>query len=377
MPKSRLSRLTVKTGVFNTPRQVENSRDAVVVIDGKKHISKAKPLHMGKVDNNEVETPEDVSQELREEFGEMFDPCPYVGKGKRPDFDGLTIPWKKLNYVNPPYNDIEPWFAKALKEWEEHRNVSVFLIPVRAGTVYWKKWVWLQASAVRFIAGRIIFKGYKTPPPHNLAIVIFGNRYPQARVRELYLHKTDYAARSSQVVNMTALRGFLITDMSVFDTSPNGRYLLHNMSHAAAGWLLLCSYDPDVFMREFKEGTLPLLFRQLLLPFYFALLQLDLESGEIADFGPAPDSAGKLQTLPEMLRCLSSEFLRDPERLAGYVRNSVFGELEMFAVPDAFRTAVSSFYEAYSFCVVQHVMNALRLPYQKYSQDRKFSFITT
>lgn len=52
-----------------------------------------------------------------------FDPCP-----ENPQFDGLTIPWTKLNYVNPPFNKKVPWIDKALEE-QALGNTTVMLLP--------------------------------------------------------------------------------------------------------------------------------------------------------------------------------------------------------------------------------------------------------
>ena len=58
-------------------------------------------------------------------FKDYFDPCPLNDK---PEFDGLSIPWKKYNYVNPPYSDKVPWIKKAILEMKLG-NVTVMLLP--------------------------------------------------------------------------------------------------------------------------------------------------------------------------------------------------------------------------------------------------------
>lgn len=56
-------------------------------------------------------------------FHGYFDPCP-----PNPTFNGLTIPWKKFNYVNPPFNNKVPWINKALEE-QALGNTTVMLLP--------------------------------------------------------------------------------------------------------------------------------------------------------------------------------------------------------------------------------------------------------
>ena len=58
-----------------------------------------------------------------------FDPCPinYL-------IDGLKTNWKTMNFVNPPFSMIPNFLKKAI----EQKKPSVFLIPVRCNSIYWK-----------------------------------------------------------------------------------------------------------------------------------------------------------------------------------------------------------------------------------------------
>ncbi len=58
-------------------------------------------------------------------YHDYFDPCPL---DDNPKFDGLTIPWKKYNYVNCPYSNKKPWILKAIEE-QKKGNLSVMLLP--------------------------------------------------------------------------------------------------------------------------------------------------------------------------------------------------------------------------------------------------------
>ncbi len=64
---------------------------------------------------------------IREYFCDWFDPCPSV-----PAFNGLKIPWKKLNFVNPPYSNKIPWLKKAREE-QLLGHSSMFLLPSATG----------------------------------------------------------------------------------------------------------------------------------------------------------------------------------------------------------------------------------------------------
>lgn len=72
-------------------------------------------------------TPPEMMKELQAEFNFDFDPCPYP----RPDgFNGLTIPWGKRNWVNPPFTGgVMAWLKKAISE-KEKGNLSVIILPI-------------------------------------------------------------------------------------------------------------------------------------------------------------------------------------------------------------------------------------------------------
>ena len=80
-------------------------------------------------------TPKGIYLKLNEEFGFDFDPCPYP---KPDDFDGLSVPWGKSNYVNPPFrrndgNGAGPTaFARKAIEENKKGNASVLLLPVQS-----------------------------------------------------------------------------------------------------------------------------------------------------------------------------------------------------------------------------------------------------
>lgn len=354
-------------GIFVSQRK--SGRDSILTIEGKDYVKKAKPIHIGAVNNNEVETPDNVIQELNEEFGVMFDPCPFVGKGLQPDFDGLAIDWKPINYVNPPYNTVGLWFEKAVKEWQTRGCVSVFLVPVRAGTKYWLD-AWDRAYSVRFIRGKIMFKGYTKAMPHHLAIIVFGNRYPQASIEVRHLSPVEYSERTSAVVNMKNLCAVIHGPTKLFDRTSNGRYKLRDPPLMAKSWQMVCEYTETVFNTQE-----PFIVR-LLMPLYMSLLWLDYESGDTFDFGPTPDSNNKLQTLPELLRCARHRFLQEPNKIQQVVASSVFGQSKPLDLSKVESDLLYSFYVAYRFCIIQHQLNALRLPYQKQSQDRSYLFNT-
>ena len=122
-------------------------------------------------------TPDDLLEHLTAEFDFDFDPCP-----QNPDFDGLSVDWGSRNYVNPPYNDIGPWVSKALAERDKIGATSVFLIPFRPHTKYFRDLILPNASEIRFFRHKFAFKGYKRAA---IAVSLTIFRPTSSRAREL------------------------------------------------------------------------------------------------------------------------------------------------------------------------------------------------
>jgi hypothetical protein len=126
--------------------------------------------------NNDWATPDWLYQQLDQEFNFDFDPCPLQST-----FDGLSIEWGKSNFINPPYDrDLKPKFIK--KAFEEYRKgkTCVMLIPAATGTKQFHEII-LPNAEVRFLKGRVSFKGFNTKGEyteknkgkHDSMIVIF------------------------------------------------------------------------------------------------------------------------------------------------------------------------------------------------------------
>lgn len=116
------------------------------------------------------QTPDEVYCKLDKEFGFSFDPCP-----PKPIFDGLNSEWGKCNFVNPPYGrEIQNWIKKGHEEWKKGKTV-VFLIPSRTDTRWWHDYI-MEADEIRFIKGRLKFKGAKWNAPFPSCIAVFNGK---------------------------------------------------------------------------------------------------------------------------------------------------------------------------------------------------------
>lgn len=111
-------------------------------------------------------TPKEFYKGLDAEFHFDFDPCP-----TNPTFDGLSIPWKQSNFVNPPYKQIKLWVKKSYEEYLQGKTV-VLLIPSRTDTRWWHDYC-MKATDIRFVKGRLCFDDSGSPAPFPSAVIVF------------------------------------------------------------------------------------------------------------------------------------------------------------------------------------------------------------
>jgi len=98
-------------------------------------------------------------------FSGYFDVCP-----KNPTFDGLSIPWKKRNYCNPPYSNKSPWIKKAIQE-QKKGNITVMLLPHDTSSAYYHDLIVPNAELL-ILRGRLRLDG-KSHPRFPSIFVIF------------------------------------------------------------------------------------------------------------------------------------------------------------------------------------------------------------
>lgn len=128
--------------------------------------------------SNEWETPQELFDNLDDEFHFTLDPCATKENHKCKKYytkkdDGLSKSWAgEVVFMNPPYGrEICKWVQKAHDE-ATHATI-VCLIPARTDTSYWHDFIFDKAE-VRFMRGRIKFGNSKQGAPFPSAVVIFG-----------------------------------------------------------------------------------------------------------------------------------------------------------------------------------------------------------
>ena len=128
--------------------------------------------------SDEWATPNDLFNNLDEEFLFTLDPCATQENHKCEKWysitdDGLSLPWGGEHvFCNPPYSQIAKWVEKAYREAQTDKTVVVLLIPSRTDTRYFHDYIYGR-SEIRFIKGRLHFNESKGPAPFPSMIVIF------------------------------------------------------------------------------------------------------------------------------------------------------------------------------------------------------------
>lgn len=116
-------------------------------------------------------TPDRVWELIKETWGhdkeEFFDPCPV-----NPQFDGLLIPWKELNYVNPPYdkNTLELFVEKAYAAAAINGKTSIMLLPSKTDQQWFHNLIKWECE-IKWIKGRLKFKNEKHNSPDPIFLV--------------------------------------------------------------------------------------------------------------------------------------------------------------------------------------------------------------
>lgn len=129
--------------------------------------------------SNEWATPQNLFDELNDEFNFTLDPCATDENAKCSNYftiedDGLSKDWSNdVVFMNPPYGrEIKKWINKAYEESLNGATV-VCLIPARTDTTYWHDFIFGKTNDIRFLRGRLKFGKSKNSAPFPSAIVVY------------------------------------------------------------------------------------------------------------------------------------------------------------------------------------------------------------
>lgn len=131
-------------------------------------------------------TPQDLYDRLDAEFRFELDAAASEANHKAPHWydakgppDGLTGPWNKVTFCNPPYGrGMGAWVKKASEEVSSGRcPLAVLLLPARTDTAWFHDYCLDKPGVeVRFLRGRVRFvlpDGAKNAAPFPSILVIF------------------------------------------------------------------------------------------------------------------------------------------------------------------------------------------------------------
>jgi hypothetical protein len=157
-------------------------------------------------------TPSGLLKQLKEMFlppgVKFFDPTPH-GWSPRSKWDGLRDPWKAFNFINPPFDQTDKFFQRAIAQ--EEFCVSFFLVPCRFHTRYFYKAA-PHMRHVFLIKNKIRFVGYKQALPIAMCVVVFGRdfentirKHQELTVRpqeDMCLYSMDTGSTMEELVGM-------------------------------------------------------------------------------------------------------------------------------------------------------------------------------
>jgi len=135
----------------------------------------------------DYETSKEFISAVEKRFGALrWDLAARADNAKAPAYlhcsnghDSLKVEWHGLQgnlWLNPPYNDMEPWAKKCAEEGEKGAKI-LLLVPASVDSNWWSDYVHKQAM-VLFLHPRLSFDG-KNPYPKPLALCCYRLRSPE------------------------------------------------------------------------------------------------------------------------------------------------------------------------------------------------------
>lgn len=130
------------------------------------------------------ETPQWFFAALDNEFHFTLDVCASMDNRKCKVFysihqDAFRLQWRGTCWMNSPYGrGIGRWLEKAKRSAVENDATVVCLVPSRTDTAWWFDHA--RFGEVRFLKGRLKFKGAPTSAPFPSALIIFRPGLPHS-----------------------------------------------------------------------------------------------------------------------------------------------------------------------------------------------------
>jgi phage N-6-adenine-methyltransferase len=127
------------------------------------------------------ETPEDFFRALDEEFHFDLDACARKNNRLCARYcEDALQPWPQFSaaFMNPPYGRVIGRFVEAAYKAASPEHPVVCLLPSRTDTRWFH--AFCKKGELRFVKGRLRFRGAKAPAPFPSLVVVFrGQDAPQ------------------------------------------------------------------------------------------------------------------------------------------------------------------------------------------------------
>jgi len=128
---------------------------------------------------NEWATPQDFYDAINRRFDFTCDVAALPINTKHenfftPEINGLVQHWSGVCWMNPPYNNVPGWVAKAWQESRQGTTVVALLASRSSETVWWHNYV-MRAKEIWYVKNRLWFSknGIKSRSNHASVIVVF------------------------------------------------------------------------------------------------------------------------------------------------------------------------------------------------------------
>lgn len=144
---------------------------------------KSQNVQTGAPGKQDYETPDEFFRLCNREFNFQWDlaahesniKCPlWYGPGSPYALDSLSTSWYQNGgflWLNPPFAEIKPWARKCLEESEKGARVAMLTL-ASTGANWFRDYCWDRCE-IRFLNGRLKFKGATGPFPKDLALYVF------------------------------------------------------------------------------------------------------------------------------------------------------------------------------------------------------------
>lgn len=128
---------------------------------------------------NEWATPQEFYDALDRRFHFTCDVCALPENAKHtnfytPEINGLKQTWNGTCWMNPPYDEVPAWVAKAYRSAQLGVTVVALLASRSSETVWWHEYV-MRSSEIWYVKNRLWFSkgGIRSRSNHASTVVIF------------------------------------------------------------------------------------------------------------------------------------------------------------------------------------------------------------